>query len=71
MKIIVTTKTNTIIEGKLGNFLSSIGSLDVEQLPAYKAQAIVIEGGELTQYPNYIHVKMTKDMIQEYVFIDE
>ena len=71
MKIIVTTKTNTIIEGKLCNFLSSVVSFDVEQLPAYKAQAIVIEGGELTQYPNYIHVKMTKDMIQEYVFIDE
>ena len=71
MKIIVTTKTNTIIEGKLCNFLSSVVSFDVEQLPAYKAQAIVIEGGELTQYPNHIHVKMTKDMIQEYVFIDE
>ena len=71
MKIIVTTKTNTIIEGKLCNFLSSVVSLDVEQLPAYKAQAIVIEGGELTQYQNYVHVKMTKDMIQEYVFIDE
>ena len=71
MKIIVTTKTNTIIEGKLCNFLSSVVSFDVEQLPAYKAQAIVIEGGELTQYQNYVHVKMTKDMIQEYVFIDE
>lgn len=71
MKIIVTTKTNTIIEGKLCSFLSSIVSLDVEQLPAYKAQAIVIEGGELTQYSNYVHVKLSKDMIQEYAFIDE
>lgn len=71
MKIIVTTKTNTIIEGKLCNFLSSIVSLDVEQLPAYKAQAIVIEGGELSQYANYVHVKLPKDMIQEYAFIDE
>ena len=71
MKIIVTTKTNTIIEGKLCNFLSSIVSLDVEQLPAYKAQAIVIEGGELSQNLYHVHVKLTKDMIQEYVFIDE
>jgi len=70
MKIIVTTKTNTIIEGKLCNFLSSIVSLDVEQLPAYKAQAIVIEGGELTQYSKYIHVVIPVSMIQTYEFID-
>lgn len=71
MKIIVTTKTNTIIEGKLCNFFSSFVTLDVEKLPAYKAQAIVIEGGELSQYTNYIHVKLLKDMINEYAFIDE
>lgn len=70
MKIIVTTNTNTLVEGTLCAFNKYFVTLDVEQLPAYKASAIIIEGGEITQYSKYVHVKINADMIQDWKMKD-
>jgi Na+-translocating ferredoxin:NAD+ oxidoreductase RnfD subunit len=70
MRAIITTKTNTIVDGTLCMAGKTIFTVDVAELPAYKAQALVIEGAELTQYSKYIHIVIPVSMIQTYEFID-
>lgn len=70
MRAIIATKTNTIVEGTLCMAGKTIFTVDVAELPAYKAQALVIEGAELTTYSKYVHVVIPRSIIQTYEFID-
>ena len=71
MKAIIVTNTNTIVEGELCFAGQSIMTVDVPELPAYKAQAIVMEGGCVTQMYKRVHVELPCRIINTYEFFDK
>lgn len=71
MRAIIVTKTNTIVEGELCFAGQTIMTVSVNELPAYKAQAIVMEGGWITQMCNYVKVELPTRAIDAYEFFDK
>lgn len=71
MRAIIVTKTNTIVEGELCFAGQAIMTVSVNELPAYKAQAIVMEGGCVTQMYNYVKVELPRRVIETYEFFDK
>lgn len=70
MKAIITTTTNTLVEGKLRTINDYIISLDVAELPAYKANALVIESASITTYSDHVHVIVPRTNVQAFELFD-
>lgn len=71
MKAIIVTNTNTLVEGKFRTANEYIISLEVPELPAYKAHALIIEGATVTMYPNHAHIVCARTMVQKFELLDE
>ena len=71
MKAIIITKTNTLVEGKFRTINDYIISLEVPELQAYKASALIIEGANVTMYNDHAHIIIPRSAVQEFKLIDE
>lgn len=71
MRTIITTNNGTIIDGKLCMFGKSIVTIDVINLPAYKATKLIDEGIEMTKYPHDWHLTIPRGAVHSFELLDE